>query len=148
MTTRRTFLVNVIGLAGLSIAPRHFLVLDDLSSAASGAPADDDFDFDGYYVAVSREADGSVVLSELINNNLKARATFAIDDLQGIEQFIEEAGLAKIRFIDWNAAPSEGTIPVHEVEIDWRDGKLPASLALAFRECADLLSCAPHDGIA
>lgn len=118
-----------------------------MHSPAGGltTPAEDQFDFQDFYIAVAREFDGSVTLSALVNNKLKERQTFEIDDAEGIANFINMVGLARILFIDWHGA-RQGleAISVHEVTIDWEVENTPPGLQILFRECAELLSCPTH----
>lgn len=142
MTTRRTFILDAISLAGISFIPKIAPAFGNLPQNGAATPVDADFDINGFFVAVAREADGSVTLSELIDNRLKARETFAMDNVEGILRFIDEAGLRRISFIDWHGtSTADGNICVHEIEIDWIDGVLPPDLASAFCECAGLLFC-------
>lgn len=143
MITRRTFVLSPISLAGLCIGSNLVPVSKLMQDGPIATLDDDDFDINGFYIAVVREADGSVTLSELIDNKLKARESFAINDSAGILRFIDEVGLGRLRFIDWHGtSDTADIIRVHELEIVWSDGALQPSLASHFRECADLLSCA------
>ncbi len=141
MMKRRTFLLTAATAGVISIIPS---MARGLSQSPSGDQiiSDDEFDFNGFYVAVSREFDGSVTLSELINNNLKERQTFLIDDVASIIEFIRSVGLARIVFIDWHGTQTVDTnILAHEISIDWADENPLIDLPQSFRECADLLSC-------
>lgn len=148
MTTRRTFLATAASLAAVS-------AIEKMVPATKQAPSDqsvasqisssypvDDFDPNGFYTAVAREADGSLTLTCLVNNSAKERKTFAVDDLDGILRFIDEVGSPRISFIDWHGATGpDGSLVVHELAVDWDNGELPDDLAVAFNECRSRLSC-------
>jgi len=142
MLNRRTFLLKVatVGTMSIILGRAHRLIP---SPTGDQIMIDDgEFDFDGFYVAVAREFDGSVTLSELINNKLKESKTFLIDDVNGIIGFISATGLARIVFIDWHGTPADSAdIRAHEISIDWKEENPLIDLPTSFRECADLLSC-------
>ena len=115
------------------------LQAEDMSALRSNA-----FDINGFYVAVTRNADGSVQLSELMNNRLKERETFLIGDHEGIEEFLNRVGLARVVFIDWHGEwVNEADIRIHELVINWEDENPMSGLGDSFSECANLLSCPP-----
>jgi len=140
MIQRRTFLLTAATVGAMSIIPGMAHGLSQLPSGDQTV-SDNEFDFNGFYVAVSREFDGSITLSALINNRLKERKSFLVDDAAGITEFINMVGSARIVFIDWHGAPTDkGEIRAHEISIDWETESPMISLQQSFRECAALLS--------
>ena len=128
-----------MSVAALAVTPS--LPTNALDAASTLDEPSVDPDPDGFYVACGLEDDGTIYLSELVNNRSIARMTVCRANTNAMIAFLRQSGLGYARFIDWHGA--QGTkISVHEISL-WNDetGEVgDAELTEGICSCLNLLT--------
>lgn len=135
MINRRTFFVKASALASLALAGPMASIISHNGDVAR--PDDDELEIDlnASYVAVAMEADGTLLLSEILHNRKVQGDVFAPEKTGDIMSFVNQSGLGRIVFVDW-AAAVDNDIPVSEITFTHVDGELPTDLVTRFMESA------------